>query len=75
MLGLILFCQYEKGNWEDLIYMWPLIFPFGPGLGQLVYGAVKDRKDPFERGKNLVLIGTGTFILCLILFKLFFNKS
>lgn len=72
MLGLTLFYQYGTGNWEGLIYMWPLIFPSGLGLGQLAYGAVKGRKNSFERGKSLIFIGIGIFILCLILFKLFF---
>jgi hypothetical protein len=75
MLGLTLFYQYGTENPENWIYIWPLIFPLGPGLGQLLYGAVKARRDPFERGKVLALIGMGIFVLVLTLFKLFFNNS
>ncbi|HIH94508.1 TPA: hypothetical protein HA338_10920 [Methanosarcina acetivorans] len=71
MFGLILFYQYGTGDTESWAYAWPLIFPTGPGLGQLSYGAVKARSDPFERGKVLIQIGLGLFVLSLIVFKLF----
>lgn len=72
MFGLLLFYQLGTGDWESWAYAWPLVFPVGPGLGQLSYGAVKARRDPFERGKVLVQIGLGLFVLILIVFKLFF---
>ncbi|AKB27091.1 hypothetical protein MSSIT_0372 [Methanosarcina siciliae T4/M] len=73
MLGLILFYQYRTGDVESWAYVWPLIFPTGPGLGKLIYGAVKARSDPFERGKVLIQIGLGLFVLSLIVFKLLFQ--
>lgn len=72
MFGLTLFYQYGTENWESQIYLWPLIFPIGPGLGEVIYGAVKARRSPFERGKVLVQIGFGLFVLILIIFKIFF---
>ena len=73
MLSFVLYYQYATGNQESWIYIWPLVFPVGTGLGQLGYGAVKARKEPFERGKVLIQIGFGLFILILVLFKLFFQ--
>lgn len=73
MFGLLLFYQYGTGDWESRAYTWPLIFPVGAGLGQLSYGAVKARREPFERGKVLIRIGLGLFVLTLIVFKLFFQ--
>ncbi|WP_440946087.1 hypothetical protein ACSAZL_18735 [Methanosarcina sp. T3] len=73
MFGLILFYQYGTGDTESWAYAWPLIFPTGPGLGKLGYGAVKARKEPFERGKVLIQVGFGLFVLSLIVFKLFFQ--
>ena len=73
MFGLLLFYQYETGNRESWAYTWPLIFPAGPGMGQLIYGAVKARRNPFERGKVLLQLGLGLFFLTLIIFKLFFQ--
>lgn len=73
MFGLILLYQYGTGDFVSWVYLWPLVFPTGPGLGQLIYGAVKVRKDTFERGKVLIQIGLGLFILALIVFKLFFR--
>jgi hypothetical protein len=72
MFGLLLFYQYWTGDLESWAYAWPLIFPAGPGLGQLIYGEVKARRDPFERGKVLLQLGLGLFVLTLIVFKLFF---
>jgi hypothetical protein len=73
MLGFSIFYQYLTGNLQSWIYMWPLVFPSGIGLGQICYGAVKAKKEPFERGKVLVQIGFGLFILALVIFKLFFQ--
>lgn len=71
MLGFSIVYQYLTGNLQSWIYMWPLVFPSGIGLGQVCYGAVKAKKEPFERGKVLVQIGFGLFVLALIIFKLF----
>lgn len=73
MLGFAIFYQYLTGNLQSWIYMWPLVFPSGIGLGQVCYGAVKAKKEPFERGKVLIQIGFGLFILALVIFKLFFQ--
>ncbi len=73
MLGFSIFYQYLTGNLQSWIYIWPLVFPSGIGLGQVCYGAVKAKKEPFERGKVLVQIGFGIFILALVIFKLFFQ--
>jgi len=73
MLGFVLFYQYATGNLVSAAYMWPLVFPSGIGLGQICYGAVKARKEPLERGKVLVQIGFGLFIIILVIFKLFFQ--
>lgn len=73
MLGFSIFYQYLTGNLQSWIYMWPLVFPSGIGLGQICYGAVKAKKEPFDRGKVLIQIGFGLFILALVIFKLFFQ--
>lgn len=73
MLGFSIFYQYLTGNLQSWIYMWSLFFPSGIGLGQVCYGAVKAKKEPFERGKVLAQIGFGLFILVLVIFKLFFQ--
>ncbi|RXA21385.1 hypothetical protein EQO05_02895 [Methanosarcina sp. MSH10X1] len=73
MLGFVLFYQRLTENLQSLIYMWPLVFPAGIGLGQICYGAVKAKKEPIERGKVLVQIGFGLFILIFVVFKLFFQ--
>jgi hypothetical protein len=74
MLSLTLFYQYGTDNPENWIYIWPLIFLWNR-VEAAVYGAVKARGDPFERGKAFVLIGMRIIVLVLTLFKLFFNNS
>lgn len=71
MLGFVLSYQYLTENLQSIVYMWPLVFPAGTGLGEVCYGAVKARKEPIERGKVLVQIGLGLFILTFAVFKLF----
>lgn len=73
MLGFVFFYQYLIGNLQSWIYMWPLVFPSGIGLGQVCYGAVKAKKEPIERGEVLIQIGFGFFILIFVIFKLFFQ--
>ncbi len=73
MLGFVLFYQYLTENLQSWIYIWPLIFPVGIGLGQVCYGGVKAKKEPFERGKVLTQIGLGIFILVFVVFKLLFQ--
>jgi len=73
MLGFVLFYQYATGNLQSGIYLWPLVFPAGIGFGQVFYGAVRAKKEPFERGKILIQIGVGLFILIFVVFKLFFQ--
>ncbi|MGB9940981.1 hypothetical protein [Methanosarcina sp.] len=73
MLGFVLFYQYATGNLQSGIYMWPLVFPSGIGLGQVCYGVIKARKELVERGKILIQIGVGLFILIFVVFKLFFQ--
>jgi hypothetical protein len=73
MLGFVLFYQYLTEKLQSIIYMWPLVFPAGIGLGQVCYGAVRGKKEPRKRGKILVQIGFGLFILIFMLFKLFFQ--
>lgn len=73
MFGLLLFYQYGTGNMESLAYAWSLVFPAGPGMGQLSHGAVKAQRETFERGKILVQIGLGLFALTLVIFKIFFQ--
>lgn len=51
MLGFVLFYQYLTGNLQSWIYLWPLFFPFGIGLEQVCYGAVKPKKSPLSVGK------------------------
>jgi hypothetical protein len=73
MLGFVLFYQYATGNLQSGIYLWPLVFPAGIGFGQVFYGAVRAKKEPIERGKILIQIGVGLFILIFVVFKLFFQ--
>lgn len=73
MLGFVLSYQYLTENLQSMTYMWPLIFPAGTGLGQVCYGLIKAKKEPVERGKVLIQIGFGLFILIFFVSKLFFQ--
>ncbi|MGA9187034.1 MAG: hypothetical protein WB014_00350 [Methanosarcina sp.] len=55
------------------VRIWECNYNTKTGLGQPSYGAVKARKEPFKRGKILIEIGLGLFILILTSFKLFFQ--
>jgi len=68
MLGLVLAYQSSSGDWPSWAFTWPLVAPFGVGLGMYLQ-ALRDRDTmALRRGRTLMLIG---FLISIIGFVFF----
>jgi len=70
MVGAILLYQNAADHFESWAYAWALVFPTSIGLGQMIYGSLKERKDMVASGGRLALIGTALFVLGAFFFEL-----
>lgn len=75
MVGLLLFYQNLTNHWESWAYTWALVGPTSVGLGQMLYGHLKDRDDLYERGRHLATIGGTIFLIGAIFFELIIGIS
>ena len=63
MVGVILLYQNTVDHFESWAYTWALVFPTSTGLGQIVYGSLKGRKEMVTTGGRSALIGTALFVV------------
>src|SRR5215207_4641431 len=70
MVGVILLYQNTADHFESWAYAWALVFPTSIGLGRIIYGSLKERKDMVASGGRLALIGAALFLLGAFFFEL-----
>jgi hypothetical protein len=70
MTGLILLYQNTADHFESWAYAWALVFPTSTGLGQMIYGSLKERKDMVVTGGRSALIGVVLFVAGTFFFEL-----
>ena len=75
VLGLLFFYQNTTNHWESWAYAWALVAPTSIGLGQMLYGTVKDQDALVKSGKQLVLIGGAIFLCGFVFFELIIGIS
>jgi len=75
MTGLLLFYQNMADHFQSWAYAWALVAPTSIGLGQIVYGTLKDREKMIENGKRLASIGFVIFLVGAIFFELIIGIS
>ncbi len=69
VLGLLFFYQNTTNHWESWAYAWALVGPTSIGLGQILYGTVKDIDSLVASGRRLTIIGAAIFACGLIFFE------
>jgi hypothetical protein len=74
-LGLLLLYQSVTGHWASWAYAWSLMTPMGVGLGQILYGRIKQKEQAIKTGTTLVNIGVIMFLVGLVFFELILNIS
>ena len=70
MAGVILLYQSTADHFESWAYAWALVFPTSIGLGQMIYGSLKERKDMVASGGRSALIGATLFVVGAFFFEL-----
>ncbi len=63
MTGMLLFYQNTMDHFQSWAYAWALVAPTSVGLGQILYGSLKNRSQTVRRGKQLSTIGIGIFLV------------
>jgi hypothetical protein len=74
-LGLLLLYQSVTGHWASWAYAWALMTPTGVGLGQMLYGRIKQKESAIKTGTSLVNIGIIMFLVGLVFFEIVLNIS
>jgi hypothetical protein len=70
MVGVILLYQNSVDHFESWAYAWALVFPTSTGLGQMVYGSLKGRREMVMTGGRSALIGAALFVVGAFFFEL-----
>lgn len=70
MAGIILLYQNTADHFESWAYAWALVFPTSTGLGQMIYGSLKWRKEMVVTGGRSALIGAALFVVGAFFFEL-----
>jgi len=75
VVGLLLLYQNTFDHFQSWAYAWALVAPTSIGLGQVIYGSVKERERLVRNGKRLVAIGGAIFMVGGIFFELIIGIS
>jgi hypothetical protein len=75
MVGAILLYQNAADHFESWAYAWALVVPTSTGLGRMIYGSLKGRKDMVASGGRLALTGAVLFALGAFFFELVLGIS
>jgi hypothetical protein len=69
-VGLLLFVQQLTNTWASWAYAWALIAPTSIGVGQVIYGKIKNRESLVNTGLQLVKVGLWIFSVGFVFFEL-----
>src|SRR5215216_2237445 len=69
MTGVILLYQNATDHFESWAYAWALVFPTATGLGQMIYGSLKESKQMVVSGRRSALIGIAIFVVGAFFFE------
>jgi hypothetical protein len=68
--GVILLYQNAADHFVSWAYAWALVFPTSSGLGHMLYGSLKGRKEMVVAGGRSGLIGAALFVVGAFFFEL-----
>ncbi len=74
-VGMVLFLQNLTGLWASWAYSWALIAPGSVGLGQVVYGTVRDDPGKVREGWGAMRAGLWIFVVGFVFFELVIGLS
>ena len=74
-VGLVLFLQNLTGLWASWAYAWTLVAPGAVGLGQVIYGSVKDQPAKAREGWGAMRAALWMFVIGFVFFELVLGIS
>ena len=75
MTGLLLLYQNTFDHFESWAYAWALVVPTSIGLGQVLYGTLRDQRELVRDGKRMATIGIVIFLVGAAFFELIIGLS
>ena len=75
MTGIVLLYQNTTNHWTSWAYAWALVAPSSIGLGQLLYGSLRNQANTIKEARQLVVIGLIIFVIGFVFFELIIGIS
>jgi hypothetical protein len=69
MVGTILLFQNTVDYFQSWAYAWALVFPTSVGVGQIIYGSIKNRADMSATGRRRAVVGIIIFVALAVFFE------
>jgi hypothetical protein len=69
MVGTILLFQNTFDYFQSWAYAWALVFPTSVGVGQIIYGSIKNRADMSATGRGRTVVGIILFVVLAVFFE------
>ena len=69
MVGTILLLQNTFDYFQSWAYAWALVFPTSVGVGQIIYGSIKNRSEMTATGIRLAVVGIILFVVLVVFFE------
>ena len=74
-VGAILLYQNTFDYFQSWAYAWTLVFPTSIGVGQIIYGSIKNREGTAATGIRLTVAGLIIFVALAVFFELVIGFS
>jgi hypothetical protein len=74
-VGVILLYQNTFDYFQSWAYAWALVFPTSIGVGQIIYGSIKNREGTAATGIRLTVAGLIIFVALAVFFELVIGFS
>jgi hypothetical protein len=68
-VGIILLFQNTFDYFQSWAYAWALVFPTSVGVGQIIYGSIKNRADMSATGRQRAGVGIIIFLVLAVFFE------
>jgi len=69
MVGTILLFQNTFDYFQSWAYAWALVFPTSVGVGQIIYGSIKNRANMSATGRQRTVVGIIIFLVLAFFFE------
>ncbi len=75
MAGLLLLYQNTFRHFQSWAYAWALVLPTSIGIGQVIFGSLKNSESDVVTGKRFIKYGLTLFALGFVFFELIIGIS